>query len=287
MRRRDDVRADKYTEGVGGRMTVVLCGVGADTGNVRPVPRVDETGRFEYVPIPEKGETTETATYGSLRRRHADESLASLLDAVRPGSDGDWVTDPDAIANHAVHRDPNLDALTYGEHRPPYVAALADLDPGDVVGFYAGFRGPENDLKHRYLFGYLTVAEPPTVLDPAMDDDAVANALEAHPANAHARRHAAHGSLYYHDPAFTDHTESVVVVPGREPGGRLDRAIRLSDHRVGPNYYMADDVARVLQPARGGAHGTHLGGFKPAVECDVDPARFETFVADRVADAAD
>jgi hypothetical protein len=61
----------------------------------------------------------------------------------------------------------------------------------------------------------------------------------------------------------------------------------LSDQRVGPNYYMADDVARVLNPVRGGAHGTHLGGFKPVVECDVDPDRFIGFVADRVADATD
>ncbi|MFC6954247.1 hypothetical protein [Halorubellus litoreus] len=268
-------------------MTVVLCGVGADTGNVRPVPRVDDAGRFEYVPIPEKGATTEPATYGSLPRRHGDGSLASLIDGIRPGSEGDWVTDAADVEDHAVHRDPNLDALTYGEHRPPYVSTLAALDAGDVVAFYGGFRGPENDLKHRYLFGYLTVAASPTVLQPGMDDDAVADVLDSHPENAHARRYAAHGSLYYHDPEFTDRPESVVVVPGREPGGRLDRAVRLSDHRVGPNYYMADDVARVLDPVRGGAHGTHLGGFKPAVECDVDPDRFREFVEARVADATE
>jgi len=75
------------------QLTVVLCGVGADTGNVRPVPRVDGDGRFDYVPIPEKGPTTEEATYGSLESRHGDGSLAETLDGIRPGSEGDWVTD--------------------------------------------------------------------------------------------------------------------------------------------------------------------------------------------------
>jgi len=261
-------------------VTVLLCGVGADTGNVRPVPRVDDAGRFEYVPIPEKGATTETATYGSLPARTSDGTLADGIDAVRPGSDGDWTTSRDAVAAQAVHRDPNLDALTYGEHRPAYVSRLRELDPGDVVAFYGGFRGPDTDCKHRYLFGYLTVAAEPVVLAPEMDHGAIADALDEHPENAHAKRFAAHGDLYYHDPAFVDAPESVVVVPGREPGGVLDRAVRLSDDRVGPNYYMADAVERALRPARDGAHGAHLGGFKPAVECDVTPDAFQSFLAD-------
>lgn len=261
-------------------MTVVLCGVGADTGNVEPVPRVDDAGRFEYVPIPEKGETTESATYGSLPRRHAPGPLANDLDAVRPGSDGDWVTDSTAIANQPVHRDPNLDALTYGEHRPTYVDRLAALDPGDVVAFYGGFRGPDTDHKHRHMFGYFTVADDPVTLDPELCIDAKADVLAEHPANAHAKRFAGHGDLYYHDPTFTDRLETVVVVPGREPGGVLERTIRLSDERVGPNYYMADDAADALAPARGGERGTHLGGFKPAVRCDVDRETFLAFVDD-------
>jgi hypothetical protein len=268
-------------------MTVVLCGVGADTGNVRPVPRVDERGRFEYVPIPEKGATTEAATYGSLPRRHGEGSLADVVDAVRPNSEGAWLTDPDAVAAQPVHHDPNLNALTYGEHRPPYVSALAELEVGDIVAFYAGFCGPETDHKHRYLFGYLTVDRDPIVLEPEASDAAKRAAFDAHPENAHAKRYAGHGDPYYHDPDFVDRPHDVIVVPGRDPGGLLDRAVRLSDHRVGPNYYMADDVAAVLQPARGGAHGTHLGGFKPAVACDVASDRFRAFVDDRVARATE
>jgi hypothetical protein len=259
-------------------LTVVLCGVGADTGNVRPVPRVDGDGRFDYVPIPEKGPTTEEATYGSLESRHGDGSLAETLDGIRPGSEGDWVTDADAIESQPVHRDPNLEALTYGEHRPAYVAALRDLEPDDVVAFYAGFPGPDSEYKHRSLFGFFTVAEPPVVLEPDDDVDDKRAVFEAHPENAHAKRFAAHGDCYYHDPDFTDRLDPVVIVPGRVPGGLLDRAVRLSDSRRGPNYYMADGVESVLKPRRSGTDGCHLGGFKPAIRCDVDSGVFLEFV---------
>ncbi|WP_436926440.1 hypothetical protein [Halosimplex amylolyticum] len=262
-------------------MTVVLCGVGADTGNVRPVPAVDSEGRFEYVPIPEKGATAETATYGTLECRHRDESLADLLDGIRPGSDGDWITDPEAIRDRRVHRDPNFDALTYGEHRPGYVAKLRDLEPGDAVAFYGGFPGPDSAYKHRYLFGYFTVAETPAVVDPETDAGEKAAVLERHPENAHAKRFAEYGDLYYHDPDFTERPRPVVIVPGREPGGLLDRAIRLSDLRRGPNYYMDESVADALRPQSGSDRGAHLGGFKPAVRCDVDADAFATFVRRR------
>jgi hypothetical protein len=259
-------------------MTVVLCGVGADTGNVRPVPTVDEAGRFEYVPIPEKGETAETATFGSLERRYGDGVLADGIDAVRPHSSGDWVTDDDAIASQPVHRDPNLSALTYGEHRPGYVAALRELEPGDVVAFYTGLENPTDAYKHRYCIGYFVVDDDPIVLDPGMDREAKQAVFDAHPENAHAKRYAAHGDCYYHDPAFTDRPRDVVVVPGREPGGVLDSAIELSDRRRGPNYYMREPVADALSAPASGSHGVHLGGIKPAVTCDVTAGDFQAFL---------
>lgn len=266
-------------------MTVVLCGVGADTGNVRPVPAVDTDGRFEYVPIPEKGATSETATYGSIERRHGDGDgdcvLADLLDGVRPGSDGAWVTDEQAIREQPVHHDPNFEALTYGEHRPGYVAKLRELEAGDVVAFYGGFPGPDSQYKHRYLFGYFTVADSPTLLDPGMSRAEKRALLDDHPENAHAKRLGEHGDLYYHDPEFTERPRPVVVVPGREPGGLLDRARRLSDTRQGPNYYMAEDVAAVLEPASTTERGAHLGGFKPAVRCDLTRETFVEFAEGR------
>ena len=255
-------------------MTVVLCGVGGDTGNVRPVPQVDADGRFEYLPIPEKGPTTETGTYGSLTQRYGDGPLADLLTGVRPGSNGGWLTDPDTVAAHPVHYDPNLDALSYGEHRPAYVSRLRGLDPGDIVAFYTGLRGPDSDEKHRYLFGYFTVGAKPTVLDPELDLDAKRRALETHPRNAHTKRFQAAGDLYYHDDSFTDRPETVVVVDGRDPGGLLDRAIRLSDRRQGPNYYMTPELVDRLAPESAGEGGVHLGGIKPAIRAEVSREQF-------------
>ena len=259
-------------------MTVLLCGIGADTGNVDPVPAVAADGRFEYVPIPEKGPTTETATYGTIDRRNGAGTLAEILAGVRPGSSGPWERDRDAIAAQPVHHDPNFAALTYGEHRPGYVAKLRELEPGDVVAFYGGFPGPDSAYKHRYLFGYFTVADSPTVLDPGMDHAEKRALLDEHPENAHAKRFAGNGDCYYHDPEFTERPRPVVVVPGREPGGLLDRARRLSGARHGPNYYMADRVAETLSPASRADRGTHLGGFKPAVRCDLDREAFVEFV---------
>ena len=256
-------------------MTVLLCGVAGDTGNIRPVPAVDEAGRVEYVPIPEKGPTSETATYGSIPCRHGDGVLADRLTGVRPNSEGAWL-DGETLRDHPVHHDPNLDALTYGEHRPGYVAALRDLEPGDAVGFYAGFSTPESEYKHRHLFGWFEVSEAPTVLSPDDGPAWVAERLATHPENAHAKRHAGNGALYYHDPEFTDRPRDVAIVEGSR-GGLLDRAVRLSDARHGPNYYMDEAVAEVLNPTRRTDRGVHLGGIKPAVECDVEPSRFVSF----------
>ena len=116
-----------------------------------------------------------------------------------------------------------------------------------------------------------------------MSRDAKETILGDHPDNAHAKRFAGHGDLYYHDPAFTDRPRPVVVVPGKAPGGRLDRAIRLSDRRRGPNYYMDEGVAAALSPASATDHGTHLGGFKPAVRCETTAEAFRAFVRERTA----
>jgi hypothetical protein len=113
-----------------------------------------------------------------------------------------------------------------------------------------------------------------------MDREAKRALLDDHPENAHAKRFAGHGDCYYHDPAFTERPRPVVVVPGREPGGLIERARRLSDTRKGPNYYMAEDVAAALKPASTTDRGTHLGGFKPAVRCDVSREAFVEFAED-------
>ena len=254
-------------------MTIVLCGVGADAGNVAPALSVGPDGAFDYVPIPEKCATTERATYGSLHGRDGA-PLADLIDRLEATADGRDGTRPEVIEHHPVHRDPNFAALTYGEHRPAYVARLRDLDPDDAVAFYTGFRKEGDGPKRRYLMGYFTVAAV-TVVAADAGYEATREALADHPENAHTKRFRARGSLYYDD-------KDVVIVDGRAPGGLLDRAVRLTDRIENGMHVLAPSVAATLSVAP--EQPVSLGGFKPAIECDASTTELVGFVENRLAD---
>lgn len=254
-------------------MTIVLCGVGADAGNVAPDLSVGPAGEFDYVPIPEKCATTERATYGSLRGRDGA-PLADRIDRLEATADGRDGTRREVVENHPVHRDPNLAALTYGEHRAAYVARLRELDPGDAVAFYTGFRR-DGGPKRRYLIGYFAVAEPPTVVPADAGYEATREALADHPENAHTKRFRARGSLYYDG-------KDVVLVDGRAPGGVLDRAVRLTERIENGMHVLDEGVADALsvRPDR----PVSLGGFKPAVACDASTTDLVAFVEERLDD---
>lgn len=248
-------------------MTVVLVGVGADSGNVRPRPQLDDGRRFEYVPIPEKSRrTTESRTFGSMPQRHGDGTLADLVDGIRPHADAAWLTDEARVRRWPVHYDPNFEALTYGEGgKDQNVSAIETLGVGDILGFYTGL---ETDGRmHRYVFGYLTVATTPAVVDDPTDDR-IRNLCRSHPANAHAKRFEA-GGLYAFDPERPPGASRVAFVDGRTPGGLLDRALRLSGSHDGGHFYMREAVVDLLDPST-----DYLGGFKPPVVCDCAPAAF-------------
>ncbi len=253
-------------------MTVVLCGIGADTTNCGRVAPIYEDGSFEYIPIPEKHrDTAETATYGTWELRYADGVAADLLTSIIPQpTDGTRIRAAD-LRRWPLHYDPNLDALTYGEHRPGYVTKLQTLDSGDIVGFYAGLRGPDKAQAHRYLIGYFTVETVETIPPEASRADARA-VFERHPENAHAKR-ARDRRRHYDD-------ETVVIVQGKEPGGVFDRVpLRLSKYYIAdgnerPQYYLDTGVSEEFQIVDGRANMQ----FKPAYRCDLDA---ETFI-DRV-----
>ena len=264
-------------------MTVVLAGVGADSTNVGALAPLYDDGRFEYVPIPEKTrETTEAETLGSWNLRHGDGVAADLTTRITPQpvrGDTETVTG-DALASWPLHRDPNFEALTYGEHRTSgYVSRLRALESGDVVGFYAGLRRPDGDRAHRYLIGYFTVDDV-VVVDPETPPAEREAILAAHPENAHAKR-ARDGDLYLEKP--------VVIVDGREPGGLFERdPIRLSDYYVRdgnerPQYYLRDEIASAWNVRAGGANMM----FKPAYRCDLSGAAFRDLVGAPGSRAAD
>lgn len=258
-------------------MAVVLVGVGADTGNVKPGPEIAEGGRFEYVPIPEKGtETTETRTFGSMEQRGGDGTLADLVEAVKPNGNADWIREPEAVRTHPVHYDPNLEALTYGEGgKDQNVTAIVDhLGEGDVLAFYTGLE--TEGRMHRYIFGYFTLAEEPVVIEEEMSTKRKATILDRYPENAHTRRFEGNGELYAFDPEKPQGASRVVIVNGREPGGLLDRAVRLSAPGGSGNYYMTEEIEERLQP-----NTDYLGGFKPPIRCDISAEEFVEFVDSR------
>jgi hypothetical protein len=244
-------------------MTVVLCGIGCDTTNAGRVAPLYDDGRFEYVPIPEKTrDTGETATYGTWDLRHAGGVAADLLTAITPDPSEGTTVRGATLRDWPLHHDPNLEALTYGEHRPNYVRRLRRLDPGDVVGFYAGLRPPEGGRAHRYLIGYVTVTAVDTV-PPDASREAAAAVFAEHPENAHAKRARA-GGRYYDE-------ETVVLVDGREPGGLFAAdPIRMSTYEVKPGnerpqYYLETAFAERFAVTEGRENMQ----FKPAYQCDL------------------
>ncbi|WP_408958445.1 hypothetical protein [Natrinema sp. 74] len=255
-------------------MTVVLAGIGADSTNLGALAPLYDNGRFEYVPIPEKTrETTEAETLGSWELRAGDGVAAELTTRItpQPVHDGTETVTGDALASWPLHRDPNFEALTYGEHRTSgYVSRLCALEPGDIVGFYAGLRRPGGERAHRYLIGYFTVDDV-VVVGPKTPPDELDAVLASHPNNAHAKR-AREGGLYLE--------KQVVIVDGREPGGLFERdPIRLSDYYVKagnerPQYYLRDEIRSAWNVRAGGANMM----FKPAYRCDLSDAEFRDSV---------
>ncbi|MFP8958520.1 hypothetical protein ACLI4Y_17550 [Natrialbaceae archaeon A-CW3] len=258
-------------------MTVVLAGIGADTTNIGALAPLYADGRFEYVPIPEKTlETTESETLGSWNLRYSDGCAADLTNRIRPQPihDGDAVVTGDDLVDWPLHHDPNLEALTYGEHRTSgYVSRLRNLEPGDVVGFYAGLRREDDpdERAHRYLIGYLTV-DRVDVVTPDTSPTERERIFEAHHDNAHTKR-ARDGRLYLED-------KSVVLIDGREPGGLFDREpIQLSEYvvqpgNVRPQYYLRESIAEEWCVDAGGSNMM----YKPAYRCALSGDTFRDLV---------
>lgn len=255
-------------------MTVVLAGVGADTTNLGALGGLAEDGRFDYVPIPEKTHrTTESETLGSWQLRTFDGVAADLATTIspRPIADSETRISGTDLAEWPLHRDPNFEALTYGEHRGGYVSRLRSLESGDVVGFYAGLRRPDGERAHRYLVGYFTV-DTVDVLEPDSPLDQRRALFEAHSDNAHTKR-ACDGNAYLED-------KTIALIDGREPGGLFDRQpIRLSEYYVKPGneraqYYLREEIADAFSVTAGGENMM----YKPAYRCSVSVDSFRDLV---------
>jgi hypothetical protein len=268
-------------------MTIALLGVGADSTNSSPTPPVYSDNRFEYIPIPEsRGPegTTESRTFGNSKLRHRDGSMTDYLDYIKPTEDDGEKFTGDRLAEWPLHYDPNFEALTYGEStsRGSYTQVIRSLSEDDVVAFYTGLRGDDTSYTHRYIIGYFTVESIIDFQDLRRDGEEVKfsdlptdeqhNLIEQHSENAHAKRFEASGAIADND--------GLVIVDGKEPGGLLEKAFRISQHSGGGHHYLTDELQQKLSPEQGGnpENNAYLGGIKQAHKLDISLDRFREVV---------
>lgn len=266
-------------------MSVLLLGVAADTTNCRPTPRVYDDGRFEYIPIPDAmgpDGTIEERTFGSTDLRHRSGTFADYIDRIKPGGEyTEWISGLE-MADWPLHCDPNFEALTYGESsgRPAYMKDMRSLESGDLVAFYTGLRDSESSARHRYLIGYMSVNEVVDLQQISYQGDILTfsdlpvleqqQLMERHAANAHAKRYLATDRLKADD-------DGVIIVDGCEPGGRLERAIPISEQRDNGHHYLSSEAASML-PGHHTAGDLYFGGRKPSHLLDVAAGEFVRFL---------
>lgn len=229
-------------------MSLVLVGVAADSDNTSNCPPIFNDGTFEYIPIPEENETTETATY---RSEGFDEYLSYVVHHDEK---------TDAFDEIPIHHDPNFESLTFGDPGKSR-SKLLGLSENDVLGFYSGLTPPgQSRPKHRYLIGYFVVDR---VVDfNSLDESEVKSEVEQNRNNAHIKRY-----LTSHDPR---HLSDLVIVQGKQPGGQLDKAIKLSGGQPSePNYYFREKWSEAWEPST-----EYLGGIKPVITADITKTQF-------------
>jgi hypothetical protein len=225
-------------------MTVMLSGIGLDQENGETTPLILPDGSFDYIPIPEKTQNTrEQQTFGSWTLNTAHET--GLKTAAEYISDhGQLNPDPEQnkdlgtlstysdIASWPLHRDPNFEELTYGEHRgsgdsrKQYVKYLSGLEQGDIVAFYSGLRKPSDPTPHRHIIGYMTVKKVYSTAD--MSRSETQDLIQQLPENAHSKRASDDGHLDYD--RYGADSKYAVLIDGMEPGGLFERnPIRISE----------------------------------------------------------
>lgn len=282
-------------------MTVALIGVGADDSNSNPYPTVYDDGSFEYIPIPEAHPTIENRTYGTIARNHnggslsrardSDSTLADVLEYIKPKGDGGETYVGDKLSNHPIHYDPNFSALTYGEVKSRNKNRIKHLTPesDDILAFYTGLTHRGSSTPHRYIIGYFTVNEvidfshylgehPPLnnygrlIVDdlPSSTRGQIEEKLATHSANAHVKRYEANGTI---DPGL-------VIVDGKEPGGLMEKAYRISQPVPGGHGFTHEFEEEFnVQTTKKGRDTGWLGGFKKAHRLGISGSDFVKMVS--------
>jgi hypothetical protein len=124
-------------------MKGLLLRVGIDKGCGGCLSPFFKNGKFEFIPIPEDKETSETKTYANMKGRTGCQI-------------GDFV--PKRIRCRHPHIDPEFDTFTYGDPTKIKRCQISQLDPDDLLIFYAGLQPEKSKTKPRlFVVGYFNV----------------------------------------------------------------------------------------------------------------------------------
>jgi len=202
-----------------GSMKALLLRVGIDKGCGGALAPLFADGSFEYIPIPERRDSSETRTFGNTVGAHARPLFTYNL--------------PKELENAKLHFDPEFETFTYGDISIKRTYLLK-LERGDLLVFYAGLQPWDYDGENGlYIIGYFTVKK---IVDMrGLSDDEREYIRKCYPNNAHVKRL---------------HDDAVIVIGDPTKSRRLDKAVRISvkrpDRRGRPTHAVSDEIARLL-----------------------------------------
>ncbi len=200
-------------------MKALLVRIGVDQAYGRWNAPVDASGRFVFVPIPEK---LATAFHPDLGRSYTE--VLPALNAFCADHGRELCSDlrfPRRLLDHPMHLDPDFERLTYGDEGGRRGAGMVGMTTGDLLVFYGGLR-PVHACEHKLIYALVGLY----VVDEVLPVQAVT--AERWGENAHTRKVKWGG---------TD------IVVRAKPGvsGRLDRCIPIGEWRSGA-YRVREDV---------------------------------------------
>lgn len=125
-------------------MKGLLLRVGIDKGVGGCLAPIFKDGSFEFIPIPERRATAETRLYENMIGINTGKRI---IDIVSP-----------KLKYCHPHFDPEFDTFTYGDVSEPKHTQLAELEPNDLLIFYAGLQKKKCKEKPLlYVIGYFCV----------------------------------------------------------------------------------------------------------------------------------
>jgi hypothetical protein len=192
----------------------------SEKGGMWNGPMDGGTGRFCYVPIPDK----EDKLYRPGLCRSYKEVLPALNQfAVKHKS----IVLPEGLLNRSMHLDPDFEHLTYGDNGRKQGGALKDLVRGDFVVFFSSLRSIENDELVYALIGFYEISEN-------------ISASTVEPEWCHENSHTRWRS--------TKETDIIIRAnPDRGKSGRMEKCIPIGEYRDG-----AYRLTKKLEKAWGG-----------------------------------